>query len=156
MIIDKFKKLIKPALILGLLTSFFTIVISIAVGEYIIRHTLPQNTYNFARSRGMYIFDKGENIPITLQKNVKNFHHIAYTVEFDHYVSTNSLGIRGKEISLEKPQDTYRILLLGDSMTFGWGVNEGETFAKILETNLNNFAKNAGQQINFELEACFF
>ncbi|MCR4324743.1 MAG: SGNH/GDSL hydrolase family protein [Candidatus Curtissbacteria bacterium] len=148
---EKSKTLIKHATIIGLVISLLTFTFSILVGEYIVRHTLPQNTYNFARLRGMNIFDSTETLPITLQKDVKDYDHIAYTLEFRHKVDTNSQGIRGREISLEKPQNTYRILLLGDSMTFGWGVNEEETFAKVLENNLNTWSKESNLDTNFEV-----
>lgn len=148
---EAIKKSAKPVLIIGAITSLLTIIISLLIGEYIIRHTMPQNTYNFARQRGMHIFDNGKNIPITLQKNVKNFHHIGYTLEFDHYINTNSFGIRGPEITPDKPENTYRILLLGDSMTFGWGVNDNETFAQFTQDNLNKWAKETDKDLNFEV-----
>jgi lysophospholipase L1-like esterase len=52
-------------------------------------------------------------------------------------VKINSAGLRDREFSLSKPKDTYRILVLGDSITFGWGVEEEKTFAKVLESKLN-------------------
>jgi hypothetical protein len=52
-------------------------------------------------------------------------------------VRINSLGLRDREFSLEKPPGTYRILMLGDSTTFGWGVSLDDTAAKILEKELN-------------------
>lgn len=45
------------------------------------------------------------------------------TVEFDYTATINSLGLRNKEVKLEKASDTFRILCFGDSWTFGWGVN---------------------------------
>lgn len=44
-------------------------------------------------------------------------------------VRINSLGMRGAEIS-EKAPDELRLLFLGDSVTFGWGVEEEDTFAE--------------------------
>lgn len=52
-------------------------------------------------------------------------------------VSINSHGLRDREYSLEKPPGVYRIVMLGDSTTFGWGVPEEQTVAKILERQLN-------------------
>jgi len=52
-------------------------------------------------------------------------------------VQINSQGLRDNEYSLAKPPGVYRILLLGDSTTFGWGVSMTETAAKILERELN-------------------
>ena len=51
-------------------------------------------------------------------------------------VSINSHGLRDREYSEQKPQGVYRILMLGDSTTFGWGVSEEHTVAKILERQL--------------------
>ena len=52
-------------------------------------------------------------------------------------VSINSEGLRDREFSLEKPPDVYRVMMLGDSTTFGWGVKEEDTAAKFLERKLN-------------------
>lgn len=52
-------------------------------------------------------------------------------------VSTNHLGFRGNETTLKKPADTYRIVCLGDSLTFGWGVSQDQTFCAQLERLLN-------------------
>ncbi|MGC2112244.1 MAG: SGNH/GDSL hydrolase family protein [Candidatus Korobacteraceae bacterium] len=52
-------------------------------------------------------------------------------------VTINSHGLRDYEYSLEKPPGVYRILILGDSTTFGWGVAMTDTAAKILERELN-------------------
>ena len=54
-----------------------------------------------------------------------------------HDVQISSQGLRDREYSLEKPAGTYRIMLLGDSTTFGWGVAEDDTSAKVLEKQLN-------------------
>ncbi|HEY5728815.1 MAG TPA: SGNH/GDSL hydrolase family protein [Anaerolineales bacterium] len=52
-------------------------------------------------------------------------------------VYINSKGFRGAEFTSEKPGGVYRILNLGDSVAFGWEVNEDETYGEILEYALN-------------------
>ncbi|MCZ6464572.1 MAG: SGNH/GDSL hydrolase family protein [Proteobacteria bacterium] len=51
-------------------------------------------------------------------------------------VVTNSHGFRSAEVTLEKPEDVYRVMLLGDSLTLGWGVEVEEIFARHLEDGL--------------------
>ncbi len=54
------------------------------------------------------------------------------------YVVRNSKGYRDKEYSYEKPEGVFRILVLGDSQTFGHGINKLEdTWHKKLENSLN-------------------
>ncbi len=51
-------------------------------------------------------------------------------------VSINAFGLRGEEVAKEKQSDRIRILMLGDSITFGWGVKQQETMAARLEAGL--------------------
>jgi lysophospholipase L1-like esterase len=53
-------------------------------------------------------------------------------------IKTNSFGFRGREITLAKPAGVFRILMLGDSITYGNSVNWDETFSYRLEERLNN------------------
>jgi GDSL-like Lipase/Acylhydrolase family len=52
-------------------------------------------------------------------------------------VNINSKGLRDYEYSFAKPPRTYRIVMLGDSITFGWGVPLEATIPKLLEHELN-------------------
>lgn len=58
--------------------------------------------------------------------------------EFEYIrVAINSQGLRDDPVSLEKPRGAYRILGLGDSVTFGWQVGQEETYLGQLESMLN-------------------
>lgn len=48
-------------------------------------------------------------------------------------VHINSLGTRGPEFQADKIPGTIRILSLGDSRTFGWGLREEETYSTRLK-----------------------
>jgi lysophospholipase L1-like esterase len=52
--------------------------------------------------------------------------------EFDTQVRISSLGIRDREFGA-KPAGVRRVLILGDSYTFGWGVEETQRFGNRLE-----------------------
>lgn len=41
--------------------------------------------------------------------------------------TANAMGFRGPVVSLPKPPGTFRIVLLGESTTHGWGVSDDET-----------------------------
>lgn len=55
-------------------------------------------------------------------------------------VSINSHRLRDREYSEAKPPGVTRVVMLGDSTMFGWGVREEDTVAKILERELNQNA----------------
>jgi len=50
---------------------------------------------------------------------------------------TNSQGWREQEIRFAKEPDTVRVVGIGDSVMFGWGVEESERYMDLLEHNLN-------------------
>ena len=61
--------------------------------------------------------------------------------EYDVDVSINSQSLRDVERpTVEKPSDTFRILLLGDSYVEGLRVPLEQTFGKVLEAQLNTHA----------------
>ena len=56
-------------------------------------------------------------------------------------VHINSQGTRGPEFQIEKPAGTFRILSLGDSRTFGWGLAEEETYSRRVERLLQTYSE---------------
>lgn len=52
------------------------------------------------------------------------------------HLRTNSLAIRNDEINPDKPDGTFRVVLLGDSWTVGVNVEEGSTYAQQLAMRL--------------------
>jgi lysophospholipase L1-like esterase len=51
-------------------------------------------------------------------------------------VRTNSLGLRERELPLDKPPGVVRVLFLGDSVTFGSGVPNDAPFPRVVEAAL--------------------
>ncbi len=60
-------------------------------------------------------------------------------IEFSNDYRINSLGVRDDEKSLDHPE----IVVAGDSVAMGWGVNQEETFAKLLEKKTGRTVLNA-------------
>lgn len=59
------------------------------------------------------------------------------TQHFDVAVSTNALGQRGPETSAQPAQGVCRVLVLGDSITFGWGVEHDQRWTSLLAERLH-------------------
>jgi lysophospholipase L1-like esterase len=55
-----------------------------------------------------------------------------------HDLEINSLGMRGEEVSAERPDGTFRILVLGDSHAFGWGMAQDAAFPAVVEKLLES------------------
>ena len=64
------------------------------------------------------------------------------------YVSTNSWGMRGPEISRKKPADTKRILCAGNDILFGYGVGDDDTVESVLQRGLARSSKDSLQVLN--------
>lgn len=63
-------------------------------------------------------------------------------------VTINSKGLRNPEVGYERTPGTKRVLMLGDSLTFGWGVDEADTPSRLLERNLNAAGNGKFEVIN--------
>ncbi len=55
-----------------------------------------------------------------------------------YLVETNSLGLRGPEMSVKKPAGVFRIAALGDSVTEGYYVDNSNTYPCLLEQRLRS------------------
>ena len=58
---------------------------------------------------------------------------------YGHKLTINSLGMRDREYSVQKPRGTKRILVLGGSFTWGFGVSDEDIFTEVLEAKLAEF-----------------
>ena len=66
----------------------------------------------------------------------------------DNQVTINAHGLRDAEIPYTKPPGEKRVLVLGDSVTFGWGVSQGEAFSDQMEPLLRAQTGTRWQVIN--------
>jgi hypothetical protein len=63
---------------------------------------------------------------------------VDYQRRLDYLITTNSLGLRDREIPPAKPPGQRRILLIGDSVTFGTGVDAGWRFSDFMQRALGD------------------
>lgn len=66
------------------------------------------------------------------------------TPQFRTIVRINDKGLRDRPHSYERQDDTERILVLGDSFAWGYGVEESERFSQLLEKSMGVEVINAG------------
>jgi len=71
------------------------------------------------------------------------------TKEFhEKYIRYNEHGYRDYEYSLKKPEGIFRVLVLGDSQTFGHGIKDlKDTWVKKLEAKLQKEGRNASIEV---------
>jgi hypothetical protein len=75
---------------------------------------------------------------------------LRWTEEGDGLIKINSRGHRDAERTLEKPPGTFRIAVLGDSMTEAVQVNLEQTYTQVLERRLRE-AGHSVEVLNFGL-----
>ncbi|MBU1905513.1 MAG: SGNH/GDSL hydrolase family protein [Candidatus Omnitrophica bacterium] len=93
--------------------------------------------YRTLSGKGGYIWIPDYYLGVVHAPNSRFTYVERYSKEFSVKRKTNSLGLVGEEISLEKPENVFRILVLGDSFTEGLHVDEGKNFCERLEYLLN-------------------
>ena len=73
------------------------------------------------------------------------------TDEFDVRYTHNSLGFRGRDRPFEKPPGAFRIVGIGDSFTYGVGVDYDATFLARLESALDARTARRVEAINLAI-----
>src|SRR3989344_8792014 len=137
---QKFTSLLKRILIPALIIMPISLLISLFFAEKLVKFASPQITYNEAKKLSPQIFKKSDFLPFELKPNTTVV-TTGNTYEFTYNIRINLQGYRMPEFSLEKPQDEFRVLMLGDSMTFGVGVGQDDNLTTQLEKRINEYLK---------------
>jgi len=130
----------------------FSIAMALVIGELGLRYILIKQQESSSLERLREMKAKGKKVPIKsdhpmaaiieFSENQKLVYELQphLNMEFGHKtLRTNSRGMRSdNEYSEDKPENTMRIVGIGDSGMFGWGVEQGEDYMTVLGQNLNN------------------
>ena len=113
------------------LLSAFVVLLFIEMG---MRFVSPSATVFSVVGTDPAVFESSDIIPWTLKPNASE-RFVA--LDFDTTVSINSFGLRDKERQINKDKNVHRILIVGDSFTYGFGVNNDESYPAVIERELN-------------------
>jgi len=135
----------RAALILRIAVPLVTLLFCFALIELVARAIIDRGTMHLGLEMWKYAKHakvRSEN-PEIGHRNRPNVHRQLMGVD----VQTNSFGLRDHtERALAKRPGTYRILVLGDSITFGWGASYEKTFCRVLEKSLQANPPIAGKK----------
>src|SRR3989344_5337015 len=127
----------KNNIIKNILIPLGCIILLLILFEFSLRLFYPQQIFKHTViEASTQIFNESYYFPCELKPLTKT-QQISVTDEFNISINTNSLGYRDYEFTIKKPEDINRILVIGDSTTYGFGVEIDETYAKVLEKYLN-------------------
>lgn len=112
-----------------------TLILTLLFVEWCTRFIFNRNGMNYGIEMWKYakLLKKQSDVKLISHEHYPNREAVLMGVP----VKTNSYGLRDYEYSISKSDHTFRILILGDSMTFGWGTSLEDTYPKALERMLN-------------------
>lgn len=115
-------------LLQNILLMFVVLILFFAVFELVMRVVYPDET------EGKFL----EYDPLLGWRNKANTQGMHRIAESTSNVKINSKGVRDAEYEYSKGSGTFRILVFGDSMTWGYGVEAEERYTNVLENKLDN------------------
>ncbi|MBW2989051.1 hypothetical protein KY358_01900 [Candidatus Woesearchaeota archaeon] len=117
----------------NILLAMFSILVCVLILEAFLRITMQMPD-----SCSLYKKDD-----ILVYKNRANLDYTSTTKEFEVNYHTNDFGLREYSDYRYKKKEGIRVLTVGDSFTFGIGLDHEDTFQKLLEQKLKNNDINA-------------
>lgn len=120
-----------------IIVFLLSLVLAVLIAEILLRFFYPQNL-NITKLDQELSFVHKKSITSILQRQ-----------EFSTQVRISSQGLRDREFERVKPSNVTRIAIVGDSFVFGFGVEEKDTFSKILERKLNLGGAASYEVMNF-------
>jgi len=128
----------KPRLWQKVTISLVALLIALAVSELVARAILPAPPNGVRQPQITYLYDP--EIRYVMAPSQQGWID-------DGFLRINSFGFRGRELTIPKPAGTFRVAVIGDSVTLGWGVADDETFSAQLEALLQHRFPDQGIEI---------
>jgi len=128
-VLRTFILLLVIALFIEIATRVFFVITNRKIDSY--------RNFSFNREPKIYMSD-----PVLGYRLLPNVSRNAFTSDFTVTYKTNSMGLREKEL---ENSTKFKILFLGDSLTFGEGIPYGSRFSDLIEKEMKNvYSINAG------------
>jgi hypothetical protein len=116
-----------------------TFILLILFGELILR-IFFFDEYSLHYENILHNFSDSSIGPIFIYNDSSDIkYYLKPNSSAENYYYINSFGFRDNQYTKEKPQNTSRIIFLGDSVVFGSHSKINQTFVKILEKRLNTY-----------------
>lgn len=116
------------------LSVLFGLIVACGVAEVALRIVPIALTYNELQALVPDFWQPGTVIPYTLRPGAEFGQPYLGPEGGAVHIEINAQGMRGPEVSAQKAEGTTRILLLGDSYTFGYGVSLEESYPGLIRT----------------------
>lgn len=133
----------------NLLIFCFALLLALGSAELIARRAYPPQ-YVIYELQDIHRVSPFKDVVYELKPSTKQQFFYKDQNELINY-QINSLGLRGPEISSHKPPGTFRILVLGDSVTFGVRIDQANIYTARLEQLLNQWAQSNQKTLKIEV-----
>lgn len=122
---------------IGLIIFFAVMLLGLLGLEILVRKIKPQITYTDAVKKSTGDFRYNDFVPFSLLPNIKRGKFF-----------TNSLGYRSDEFTVQKPDNTYRIIVLGDSFVSSMEDDNKNAWPQVMQDILNRNSNSKIEIIN--------
>jgi hypothetical protein len=117
----------------NILFTLLSIVITLVIAEFAFRwYTNKKVIYDIEMHKYAKKLKQRSSIPGLSHEHIPNASAKLMGVD----IHINSLGFRDDELTA-KAENEYRVLVAGQSITFGWGVPKDSTFCELSQNRLN-------------------
>lgn len=128
----------------SVLVGIVTTLLCVGLTEIVLLHLAERHEVKLPSGERKTVFNPYRSDALLSYALRPGWSGVHDSADFRVGVHVNALGMRGAEHSREKSPGVRRLLVLGDSFGFGWGVEDDESFPARLEARW----RSAGQAVD--------